>query len=407
MPNTTPKFDLTGQGFKRDPVPTLTRMREAGPLVEGRIPLLGTVWFATTHNAVTQLLKDTDHFLVDARKTGSTRPMGLPWWMPKQIRLLADNMLTNDDPQHRRLRQGVDRVFHRHNIDRYRPSIERVTDQLLLTLETSRDRDVVRHVARELPLYVICDLLGLPQQDRPKFTRWMTAMSTLNSATSIFWMIPAINNLSRYLKTIFKLRRREPKDDLISALVTQDNHDNILTDDELLSMCFILFIAGHETTTHLISGSILALLQNHNELEKLKSDWTRAPSAVEELLRYVSPVQMSKPRFVKTHTEFYGTRLKRGDRIMAMIAAANFDPQMFDSPEKLDLTREKNRHVAFGQGPHLCLGLQLARMEAQIVLQKLFTKFPNVKLAIPDEELRWTKRIGIRALTTLPLNLNG
>lgn len=401
----SPRFDLANDAFKRDPRPTLKQMHTAGPVCDGRLPIFGDVLFVTTHDAVTNLLKDTTRFVVDARNVGARRVMGMPWWMPRQIRLLADNMLTNDDPIHRRLRQRVDTVFRRQNIDAYRPAIANATDTLLDQLETAPIPDLVSNFARELPLYVICDLLGLPQHHRPKLTRWMSAISTVNSPVGVFKMVPAISRLSKYLQNVFERRRADPQNDLISALVDPKNPAEQLSDDELLSMCFLLFAAGHETTTHAISGGVLALLQHPSELQKLQSDWGLIETTSDELLRFVSPVQISKPRFTANDTDFYDMPLQKKQRMVAVLAAANFDPTVFDDADTLDITRTKNRHVAFGQGPHLCLGLQLARAEIQVALRHLFERYPNLRLAIPECDLRWTRRIGLRALKTLPLDL--
>lgn len=400
-------FDLKGQSFKRNPMPTLAAMRAVGPIVQSRIPILGPMSFVTTHEAVTRLLKSPDRFVVDARNAGKKRVLGVKWWMPRQIRLLADNMLTNDDPDHRRLRRLVDKAFHRRNVDAYRGRIAEMADVLIDELQASSDKDLVAHFARALPLVVICDLLGLPQDDRPRFIRWMGALTSIEGLFGLVGVVRAGGKICDYLTERFAERRAEPRDDLISALVQAEEEGDRFTEDELLTMCFLLFVAGHETTTHLISGGVLALLQHREQLDRLKADWSMAPSAADELLRFVSPVQMTKPRFAVEDMEFAGQMLKRGDPLMALLASANADPDAFEMPEALDLGRQKNRHVAFGGGPHLCLGLQLAKAEMEIALERLFTRFPDMDIAVPEEDLRWTKRIGLRALTRLPVRLDG
>ena len=402
-----PRFDLKGQSFKRDPMPTFAAMRAAGPIVQSRIPILGPMSFVTTHEAVMGLLKAPDRFVVDARNAGQKRVLGVKWWMPRQIRLLADNMLTNDDPDHRRLRRLVDKAFHRRNVDAYRDRIAEMADVLIDELQASSDKDLVTHFARALPLVVICDLLGLPQDDRPRFIRWMGALTSIEGLFGLVGVVRAGGKICDYLTERFAERRAEPRDDLISALVQAEEEGDRFTEDELLTMCFLLFVAGHETTTHLISGGVLALLQHREQLDRLKADWSLAPSAADELLRFVSPVQMTKPRFAVEDMEFAGQMLKQGDPLMALLASANADPDAFEMPEVLDLGRQKNRHVAFGGGPHLCLGLQLAKAEMEIALERLFTRFPDMDIAVPEEDLRWTKRIGLRALTRLPVRLSG
>jgi cytochrome P450 len=396
-------FDLASQAFKRDPFPTLAEMRAAGPVVRSRVPLLGPVAFATTHEAVTALLKDAERFAVDPHNAGNKRVAGLKWWMPKVLRRLTESMLTKDDPDHRRLRRLVDAAFHRTSVDPYRARIAETADRLIDDLAAAAGGDLVRHFARPLPLAVICDILGLPQADRPRFIKWMAAMSNVASLAGFIRMLPALQRLSRYLRDRFEERRRTPRDDLISALVEAEAAGDRLTEDELLAMCFLLFVAGHETTTHLISGGVLALLQHPDQLARLRADGSLAGTAVDELLRFVSPVQMSKPRYARGDLSLAGVDLARGESVIAMLAAANADPAAFPAPEALDLTRTPNRHLAFGGGPHLCLGLQLARAEAEIALERLLARAPELALAAPEARLRWTPRIGLRALRRLPV----
>lgn len=402
---TKQRFDLRGQAFKRDPQPTFASMRAVGPVVPSRIPLLGKVSFATTYDAVDVLLKDQTRFIVDPRSLGQYGKNRVPWWFPKRLRPLTESMLGMDDPDHRRLRRLVDKAFHQRNIESYRPMIVATADRMIDVLKASHDGDLVRHVARPIPLAVISELLGLPHQDRPQLIRWMAGMSTVSSIIGAFRMLPALQKLSDYLKQHFTKRRRHPEDDMISALVAVEEEGDQLSEDELLAMCFLLFVAGHETTTHLISGGVLALQQHPEQLEKLRASPALMPSAVDELLRFVSPVQMSKPRYATEDTVLDGQKVKRGERLMALLASANADPEIFDRPEKLDLGRTPNRHLAFGQGPHLCLGLQLARTEMAIVLERLLKRYPELKLAVLEKNLRWTKRIGLRALQALPVQL--
>lgn len=400
------KFDLAGRAFKRDPGPTFARMRAQGPLVESRMPFLGPVTYATTYEAVATLLKSPDDFVVDVRKAGRKSVPGLRW-MPRSMQFLAENMLLKDDPEHRRLRRLVDAPFRRDSIDAYRGRIAEIADGLLDGLAAARDGDLVRHFARALPLMVICELMGVPREDLPRFSRWMARISSVRSVPGMFLVLPAAYTTSGYLRRHFARRRAEPRDDLISTLVQPTESGELLSDDELLAMCYLLFIAGHETTTHLISGAVLTLLQHPEQLASLKDDWARAPSAVNELLRYLSPVQLSKPRYAVQDTTIAGAPVKRGAALMAVLASANRDPEAFEQPERLDLGRESNRHLAFGSGPHLCLGLHLAQAEAEIGLQRLFTRYPHLQLAISESEVRWSTRFGLRALERLPLTLDG
>jgi cytochrome P450 len=405
MTQTLHRFDLAGQAYKADPFPTLAALRAAGPLVANRFPLIGRVSLVTTHAGCETLLKSPDRFSVDVSGAGASRIATILRFLPANLKLLRDSMLQKDDPEHRRLRKLVDATFRHGEIDAWRPRIEAIADRLLDDLAASHDRDLVTRVARNLPLAVICEMLGLPREDRPKFTGWMASMSEINSVWGLIRMLPVLATMIGYMRARFAERRAEPRRDLISALVHAEDGGDRFTEDELLSMCFLLFVAGHETTTHLISGGVLALLQNPGELERLRAEPRLAASAVEELLRYVSPVQFTKPRFATADGELEGVPVVRGQTIMALLASANADPGVFDKPESMDIGRQRNRHLAFGGGPHFCLGAWLARTEMEVLLQRLLDRAPGLGLAIPESGLRWTRRVGIRALRSLPLRL--
>ncbi|MCL4145758.1 UNVERIFIED_CONTAM: hypothetical protein GTU68_015929 [Idotea baltica] len=313
-------------------------------------------------------------------------------------------MLQKDGAEHRRLRKLVDGAFRRKEIEAWRPRIAVIADRLLDEWDASDDRDLVAHVARDLPLAVICELLGLPDADRPKFSRWMRSFSEMSSIWGFIRLLPAIGKINRYLTATFQERRAaEPSDDLISTLVHAEDEGYRMTDDELLAMLFLLFVAGHETTTHLISGGVLALIQHPDQLRRLRDDPALMAPAVDELLRYVSPVEGTKPRFALHDTEFEGVSFKKGQFLMASLSAANTDPAAFEDPEMLDLGRQKNSHVAFGGGVHFCLGAWLAKAEMEVLLERLLARAPSLALAVPESELRWVERIGMRALKSLPL----
>ncbi len=206
-----------------------------------------------------------------------------------------------------------------------------------------------------------------------------------------------------YLEERLQAAREHGGEGLIAELVRVEKEGGRISPAEMVAMVFLLLGAGSETTTHLISGSVYELVKNPTLRDWLEEDWSRANLAVEEFLRFVSPVQFSKPRFVRKDIELDGVRLKKGDKIMVMVAAANMDPQANEAPEKLDLRRHPNRHVAFGTGIHFCLGYQLARIEGTCALKALFGRWPKLELAIEPGQIRWRKRPGLRAIQTLPV----
>ena len=397
----TPRLDFTSEAFFRDPPKAIAALRAQGPVVATRFPLVGDVWITTTHDATAQVLKDSATFTL--RKEGGG-VAGVRWWMPKLVTTIANNMLTMDEPDHTRLRGIVDEAFRRRAIVAMEPRIRAIADDLASKLfENGSPADLVTHYARVLPLSVISELLGLPMADRPRFIAWANAMSSLTNMVSFVRLLFAFRKMRDYLAQQLQLARKQGGEGLIAELVQVEREGGHITPDEMVAMVFLLLAAGSETTTHLISGSVFELLKNPGLRDWLEADWSRASLAVEEFLRFVSPVQFSKPRYVRRDVEVDGVRLKKGDRVMVMLAAANVDPAVHDQPERMDLERKPNRHMSFGTGIHFCLGHQLARIEASCALQALFTRWPQLALAVDASQIHWRKRPGIRMIAKLPV----
>jgi cytochrome P450 PksS len=345
------------------------------------------------------VLKDNRTFTL--RKEGGGLA-GLRWWMPPRLRALASNMLTMDEPDHTRLRGIVDEAFRRRAILDMQPHISALADDLADKLfAQGSPADIVGRYARMLPLAVICELLGLPAEDRPKFIAWANTVARLANVIDFARMIGGLSRMRRYLEERLRHARAHGGGGLIAELVRVEAEGGRISADEMVSMVFLLLGAGSETTTHLISGSVYELLKNPGLRKWLTEDWNRLGLAVEEFLRFVSPVQFSKPRFVRHDIELDGVRLRRGERIMVMIAAANMDPQVHENPERLDPARHPNRHISFGTGIHFCLGYQLARIEGMCALQALFTRWPELRLAVEPSQIRWRRRPGLRAIEKL------
>ncbi|HWX34117.1 MAG TPA: cytochrome P450 [Steroidobacteraceae bacterium] len=393
--------DFTSQEYFRNPTAEIEKLRAAGPVVEVRFPLVGTVWTTTTQDLANQVLRDSGTFTV-RKDDGDV--VGFWWWMPKIVRTIANNMLSADEPDHTRLRSIVDEAFRRQAVLEMEPRILAIAGELAdgLFAEGSPS-DLVDRYARKLPLAVICELLGLPLVDRPKFTAWASGFTRFTSAFGFLTVVPKIFAMKSYMEERLEAARETGGEGLIAELVRVEEEGGRISRDEMVAMLFLLLFAGHETTTHLISGSVHELLRDPGLRDWLEEDWSRANLAVEEFLRFVSPVQFSKPRFVRKDVELGGVRLKKGDKIMPMLAAGNFDPQANEHPGKLDLKRRPNRHVAFGAGIHFCLGHQLARIEGKCALRALFERWPKLELAIEDSSIRWRTRAGLRAIERLPV----
>ncbi len=407
---TDQSLDLTSAKFKSDPFPTFAKMREIGPLIRTKQPLVGDVWVTSTYEAATLILRDKATFVVQPSNAGRKSMAGLQWWMPRSLRALANNMLGKDEPDHRRLRQLVESAFMRQSIDAMKPRLEELAERQLDVLEQQANRnggrvDFMEHFARPFPLAVISELLGLPEEDRSKFLRWGSSFTSAGSAFGFMRAIPAIWKITAYFRRQFEVCRREPRPGMLSALVAEEQEGSRLNEQELLATAFLLLLAGHETTVHLLTIGLLSLLQHPDQKLKLLSDWSKADSAVDEMLRYNSTVQMTKPRYASKDVELYGQTIRRGEFVMPMLAAANCDPAQFPNPETFDVDRSPNAHIAFGTGMHVCLGLKLARAEGAIAFEKLFTRFPELDLTQPSNELQWSERIGTRAVHEFPLRL--
>jgi cytochrome P450 len=395
------RADFSSQDYFRNPAAELEKLRSAGPVVEVRFPIIGKVWTTTTLDMTDRVLKDSETFTI-RRDDGAIA--GFQWWMPGILRALAKHMLAMDEPDHKRLRDIVDEAFRRRAILEMEPRILALADELAGELfAEGSPADLVDRYARKLPLSVICELLGLPLADRPKFTAWASGFTRLTNTVGLLTLIPNMVAMRRYLERRLDAVREKGGEGLIAELVRVEREGAHISRDEMVAMMFLLLFAGHETTTHLISGSVYELLKNRGLRDWLEEDWSRVNLAIEEFLRFLSPVQFTKPRFVRRDIELGGVRLKKGDKIMPMLAAADLDPQANPHAEKLDLARKPNRHVAFGTGIHFCLGHQLARIEATCALKALFRRWPKLELAVDESEIKWRKRPGLKAIERLPV----
>jgi cytochrome P450 len=400
--------DLTSQDYLRDPAAGLAKLRAAGPIVEVRFPMFGKTWITTTHEFAERVLKDSETFRVRKNSLRWLVPV-LRWLVPGWIRALAVSMLSMDAPDHKRLRGIVDEAFRRRAILDMEPRILAIADELATDLfAEGSPADLVERYALRLPLLTICELLGLPRDDRPMFITWAVSVTNLAGMRSFLGMMAGVEPMRHYLEARLQVARETGGEGLIAELVRVEKEGGRISGQEMVAMIFLLLGAGSETTTHLISGSVYEILRAPKLRDWLEEDWTRANLAVEEFLRFVSPVQFTKPRFVQKDIDLGGAHLRKGDRIMPMLAAANMDPEANPHPEKLDLARKPNRQMSFGTGVHFCLGHQLARMECKCALEALFKRWPQLELAVPSGAIRWNRRRpGLRAIEKLPVAVHG
>ncbi|WP_298913512.1 cytochrome P450 [uncultured Algimonas sp.] len=387
--------DIASQVFLRDPAAGVLALQAQGPLVRIRLPLIGRAWVTTTHAATKDVLKRDEDFRMT--KAGK-RPAGLQWWMPRSVRLLADNMLGRDGDAHRRLRGKVDRAFAKRGIEALEPRVAAWADRLLGPLAERREIDLVADYARPFPADVIADLLGVGAARRDAFVARAAGFADTSTPMRTLSSVLGTGGFVRFVRAMVGEARKTPRDGLLRDLLSDDDP---LGEAELVSMVFLLMFAGFETTTNLISGSVLALERN----PAAKAAWLADPHprGIEELVRHVSAVAGSKPRFAAREAVVQGITVPAGALVMALPIAANYDPAMFDAPKRLVLDRLPNPHLGFGAGPHFCLGNQLARLELRVALQRLYARFPDLRLT--DDRPAYHERAGHRALKSLPVRL--
>ena len=399
--------DLAGPIFKANPHPFYAHLREEAPVWRTTLPDKRTAWLVTRYEDVARVLKD-DRFAKDPLNAQDPEQRAKGPWVPGVLKPLEQNMLDLDDPDHRRLRTLVSRAFTPRLIEGLRGHIEAICQVLLDAMERDGKVDLVRDYALPLPATVIAELLGIPAGDHRKFHRWSNRIVSISSGRDVWRALPAAVAFVRYLRKMSERRRISPEDDLISALVQAEEEGDKLSQDELLAMSFLLLVAGHETTVNLIASGTLALIEHPEQRDELKADPQLIKLAVEELLRYTSPVEIATERYARRDLEVSGTEIPRGELVLAVLGSANRDEQYFDEPDALHLGRDPNKHLAFGRGGvHHCLGAPLARMEGQIAISALLQRFPDIGLAVPPESLRWRRGLFLRGLERLPIVLGG
>jgi cytochrome P450 len=395
--------DLASPAFKANPHPFYARLREEEPVWRTTLPDKRTAWLVTRYEDVAAVLKD-DNFAKDPRGAQDQEQRAEGPWVPGFLKPLEQNMLDLDEPDHKRLRTLVSKAFTPRLIERLRGRIEAICQELLGAMERRGRAELVRDYALPLPATVIAELLGVPAGDHRKFHRWSNRIVSVSSGRDVWQALPAALACVRYLRKMAERRRVSPGEDLMSSLVQAEEAGDKLSQDELLAMSFLLLVAGHETTVNLIASGTLALVQHPDQLEKLKSDPLLIKPAVEELLRYTSPVEISTERYARQDLEVSGTEVPRGELVLGVLGSANRDERYFDEPDALDLARDPNKHLAFGRGGvHHCLGAPLARMEGQIAITALLQRFPDVRLDAESGSLRWRRGLFLRGLQRLPL----
>lgn len=400
------RFPIFDSRTRANPQAVYHAMRQETPIYRAIGPHSGNViWFFTDYEDVQAILKD-NRFVKD----GYNR---LP--EPFRTRFYGDNrdpvfaainrhMLELDPPDHTRIRSLVHKAFTPRTIQALQPRIVEITHSLLDAMAAEPTCDLISSFAYVLPITVIAEMLGVGAENREKFREW-TRLVVIQSPSYEASQMAAMEFI-QFINEQIDERQRAPKDDILSELVYAEEAGDKLDRVELLSMVFLLLVAGHETTVNLIANGTLALMQHPDQMQKLQANPQLIHSAVEEMLRYNGPVETPTLRFVVEPTVYKGHRFETGDILLPSLLAANRDPKVFPDPDTFDITRSPNPHVAFGFGIHYCLGAPLARMEATIALEALVKRYPNIRLNVPEQDLVWNDSLLIHGMQSLPVRLD-
>jgi cytochrome P450 len=400
----TRKYDLYSPEFRSQTYETFERMRRDDPVfAQPGIDGETMIWFVTSHEEAVAVLLDDKRFVRDPALALSPEELAaFQADAPEALAFIESHMLNKDGDEHRRLRKLVTKAFTPKMVEQLRPRIQEIADELIDAVEARGEMELIDDFAFPLPITVIAEMLGIPVADRDSFRRWSNALVTpALTPEDVETFTTLIGEFVAYLRELFERRRAEPGDDLVSALLNVEEGGDTLSEQELSSMVALLIIAGHETTVGLIGNAVLALLQHPEQRDKVVRDPVRITQAVEELLRYDSPVERTLNRWAATDVELAGRRIRKGEGVIVIVGSANRDSGRFPDPDKLDLDREDVKHLAFGRGSHYCLGAPLARVEAEVALTTLLRRLPGLRLAMDPEELYWRPVPLFRSLAEL------
>ncbi len=399
-------FNPLDPRLRTDPYSIYQELRLEAPVYWQ--PLMQT-WVLTTYQDNLEVLRDHAAFSSERTRAKNALVQQLESYRLSSGPLgTTPTMLSLDPPAHTRMRSLANKAFTPRVVERSRPHIQEIAEGLLDALPEPGSLDVVADLAVPLPMIVIAEVLGVPVSDRERFKAWSTDIAAglggpFQPQQVMDLARDSSNAVADYFRDLIAKRRSEPRDDLLSGLIAAEEQGDLLSEDELIATCILLLIAGNETTTHLIGNGMLALLRNPEQRRRLQADPSLIETAVDEMLRYEGSVQMTS-RIVDHDQEFRGQRFEEGQVVLVLLGAANRDPAQFPEPDAFDVSRRPNRHLAFGQGIHYCLGAPLAVAEAQVAFQTLLRRLPEPEAAFDEPD--WSQNFVLRALKSLPVTSN-
>ncbi|MFJ9890723.1 cytochrome P450 [Streptomyces sp. NPDC091287] len=408
MPENTPQApepEVLGEEFILDPYPTYARLRERTPVAH--VTLNGMPgWLVLRHTEARAAL--TDPAIVKDPARGAriiARRMGVEPPAPHEKspgeRMLVEHMLNTDPPDHTRLRKLVAKAFTARQIQGLRPRIERIVDRLLDDIQGQSEVDLLKVLGYPLPITLICEMIGVPDDDQAAFGAWSNALTV---AVQPEQLQETAQKMAQYLAGLIEHKRAHPADDLITGLIQARDDDHSLSENELVSMVFQLLVAGYETTTHLLGNGILALLRHPDQLAALRADRSLLAGTVEEFSRYDNSLHLSTLSVTAAPVEIGQVRIPADEFVLVSLGSANRDPRRFEDPERFDIRRKQGGHLSFGHGLHHCMGAPLARLQVEIALTALLDRHPVIELAAGPGELTYQLN-ATRALESLPVTL--
>ncbi|MFE7599571.1 cytochrome P450 [Streptomyces sp. NPDC057494] len=396
--------------FASDPYPAYAWLREHAPVHRTTLPSGVEAWLVTRYADARQALADQRLSKNPAHHDESPHAKGKTGIPGERKAELMTHLLNIDPPDHTRLRRLVSKAFTPRRVAEFAPRVQELTDRLIDSFVERGSADLIHEFAFPLPIYAICDLLGVPPEDQDDFRDW-AGMMIRHGGGPRGGVARSVKKMRGYLAELIHRKREEPGDDLISGLIKASDHGEHLTENEAAAMAFILLFAGFETTVNLVGNGLYALLRHPEQRALLQASLAAGETGlletgVEELLRFDGPVEMATWRYATRALTIGGQEIPAGDPVLVVLAAADRDPERFDGPDVLDLARRDNQHLGYGHGIHYCLGAPLARLEGQAALATLLTRLPDLRLAADPAELRWRGGLIMRGLRTLPVEFS-
>lgn len=400
--NFTGRLNLNSKAFSNNKYAHYDWLLQNEPVHKGKLGPI-TVYLVSGYDDCVSVLKDPRILRNRTTVTGGSRT---PFPMPNSVKLLANSMITDDGAEHRRLRGLVHKAFTPQRLRYLEDRIETMTDELLDKAEAQGEIDLRRDFALPIPVTVIAEMVGVSADEVPEFASYMTSLTDGLTGMSIAkTMLFDMPKAVKFARQLIERKRVNPGEDILSALIEAEEDGDKLTEDELVSMLFLLIIAGFETTVHLITNSVYTLLMYPEQLDRLRANPDLLDSAIEEVNRFNGPIHGTKPGYPIEDIVIRGVTIPKGKMLMPLLGAGNRDPQVFEHPDIFDIARTPNRHLGFGQGIHYCLGAPLARMETQIALRKLLDRFPDIRLAVPPSSIEVDPLPGWHRYKTMPVKL--